>query len=258
VLGARGRRLGSFRGPASQIPRITPEFLAQERRALGESWFRQEYCCSFEALEGLVYHDFARCVVPQLPAPLSGQKVGGIDFGFRNPFAAVWGTLDRDDILWLTAEHYARGKPLNHHAQVLPRDVMRYADPAGAGEREELLCAGFRVRQGKNAVRPGIAAVSARLESGTLRILKSACPNLLSEAELYRYDDDTAAGPETPLSVYNHALDALRYLIPTLDARRLARPHGPSADDPPVVPKPRPSGVSPWSDLDDPMWSRIF
>jgi hypothetical protein len=49
--------------PAERCPRITPEFLAGERRALGESTFRQEYCCSFEALEGLVYPDFARCVV---------------------------------------------------------------------------------------------------------------------------------------------------------------------------------------------------
>jgi hypothetical protein len=49
--------------PAQRIARISPEFLASERRSLGESWFRQEYCCSFEALEGLVYPDFARCIV---------------------------------------------------------------------------------------------------------------------------------------------------------------------------------------------------
>jgi len=29
-----------------------------------------------------------------------GRSVGGIDFGFRTPFAAVWGTLDRDGVLW--------------------------------------------------------------------------------------------------------------------------------------------------------------
>jgi hypothetical protein len=36
---------------AEQCPRISEEFLAEERRALGERWFRQEYCC-----------DFAECV----------------------------------------------------------------------------------------------------------------------------------------------------------------------------------------------------
>jgi len=155
--------------PASRIPRISPAFLEQERRALGASWFRQEYCCSFEAMEGLVYPDFARCVVAAVPAGLCGKRVGGLDFGFRNPFAAVWGTLDGEGILWLTGEHYRRGKPLSYHADRLPRDVLWYADPAGAGERSELVCAGFTVRRGINAVRTGIAAVTARVETGRLR-----------------------------------------------------------------------------------------
>ena len=33
--------------PASECPRITPEFLEQERRALGEYHYRQEYQCEF-------------------------------------------------------------------------------------------------------------------------------------------------------------------------------------------------------------------
>lgn len=33
--------------PATQIARITPEFLAEERKSLGELWFSQEYMCKF-------------------------------------------------------------------------------------------------------------------------------------------------------------------------------------------------------------------
>lgn len=33
---------------ADQCPRITEEFLDEERRALGDRWFRQEYMCSWE------------------------------------------------------------------------------------------------------------------------------------------------------------------------------------------------------------------
>ena len=33
--------------PADRCPRITKEFLDQERRALGEWWFKQEYFCEF-------------------------------------------------------------------------------------------------------------------------------------------------------------------------------------------------------------------
>lgn len=34
--------------PASACPRISPAFLEEERRTLGEWWFRQEYECQFE------------------------------------------------------------------------------------------------------------------------------------------------------------------------------------------------------------------
>ena len=61
--------------PASQVPRITPEFLEEERRNLGESWYRQEYCCSFEALEGLVYPDFAKYVACEPGASATGVLV---------------------------------------------------------------------------------------------------------------------------------------------------------------------------------------
>jgi hypothetical protein len=33
--------------PAEQCPRIPAEFLAEERRNLGEWWFAQEYGCQF-------------------------------------------------------------------------------------------------------------------------------------------------------------------------------------------------------------------
>jgi hypothetical protein len=40
---------------AEQCPRIAAEFLAEERQALGERWFRQEYLCSFEDLVDAVF-----------------------------------------------------------------------------------------------------------------------------------------------------------------------------------------------------------
>jgi hypothetical protein len=57
------------------------------------------------------------------PAPQGRRRYGGIDFGWRNSFVAVWGTLDRDGVLWLTGEHYSRARPLSYHAERLPRDV---------------------------------------------------------------------------------------------------------------------------------------
>jgi hypothetical protein len=36
-----------FKIPAEQCPRISTDFLAEERRSMGQWWFRQEYDCDF-------------------------------------------------------------------------------------------------------------------------------------------------------------------------------------------------------------------
>jgi hypothetical protein len=40
---------------ADQVGRITPDFLEEERLALGERWWRQEYFCSFEEVIDAVF-----------------------------------------------------------------------------------------------------------------------------------------------------------------------------------------------------------
>lgn len=39
----------------ADCPRISAEFLAEERRSLPASWYRQEYECSFEDVEGAIF-----------------------------------------------------------------------------------------------------------------------------------------------------------------------------------------------------------
>ncbi len=213
------------RVPWQECPRISSDFIADETQSLGESWVRQEYECSFEALEGLVYPDFeAHCACDDWPER-EGRRVGGIDFGFRNPFCALWGVLGRDDVLWIGHERYLRDTPIHEHAAALPRDVMWYADPAGRTEINELTRAGLRVRRGPNAIQAGIAAVTARLRTGRLKVHRAACPSLLGEAQLYRYETgaDWHRSSEVPVDCHNHALAALRYLVSGLDAGFLAR-----------------------------------
>lgn len=64
AFGARGWFFDAFTGsdpwyrlkvPAIACPRISPEFLESERRALGERWYSQEYLCSFEDAQGQVF-----------------------------------------------------------------------------------------------------------------------------------------------------------------------------------------------------------
>jgi hypothetical protein len=206
-------------------PRIQADFIEEETRAMGESWVRQEYLCSFEALEGLVYPDFESLCAVSDCRQAQGKAVGGIDFGFRNPFCALWGFLDRDDVLWIVNERYLRETPIHEHAAALPRGVLWHADPSGRTETEELRRAGLLVRAGNNDIQAGIAAVTARIRTGRLKVSRDKCPNLLAEAQRYRYPTarDGQPNSEVPIDEHNHALAALRYLISRLDAGFFAR-----------------------------------
>ncbi len=225
--------------PWKECPRITEDFIAQEKRSMGASWVEQEYNCSFESLEGLVYPDFDRCAVDMCIH--TRPHVGGIDFGFRNPFAALWAYLDRDNVLWVLGERYEREKSIYEHAENLPGDVLYYADPAGAQEIAALRKMNFKVRKGCNDIRAGIAAIRARLETGRLKVIRHRCPNLFAEARLYRYPTKTdgRAESEVPLDENNHALAALRYLVSRLDdafikqyRRKTGRSQGAEEHDP--------------------------
>jgi hypothetical protein len=79
-------------------PRISAGFVADEERAMGKPWIRQEYECLFTALEGLVYPNFEQTATDVFN-PI-GKPRGGIDRGWRNPFArplSETGQEDRDE-----------------------------------------------------------------------------------------------------------------------------------------------------------------
>jgi hypothetical protein len=161
----------------------------------------------------------------------------------------VWGILDKDDVLWIGGERFGTETPLSEHAAVLPRNVFWHADPAGRTEIEELRIRGLNICKGVNDIRPGIAAVSARIRSGGSKVLP-ACVNLIQEARLYRYPSaqERELLGENPIDRHNHALAALRYLIATLD-RRPKLP--PEAAPPPKKP-------SFWERFhDDRLWTPI-
>ena len=65
-------------------PRITADFISEERRALGDAWVRQEYECEFTALEGLVYPDLELALVTGEQAAFAA--------GFSHPAALAAGS----------------------------------------------------------------------------------------------------------------------------------------------------------------------
>ena len=226
--------------------------------------------------EGLVYEDFADCIVEEAPEIQSGRNYGGIDFGFHNPFAAVYGFLDHDDVLWLTNLRYQAGCTLPAHAAALPKDQRRWwCDPAEPGLIRELRLGGHDCipcvhmpgkgagGEKKNPKLAGIDKVTERMRTGRLRIVRGECLDLLRELSMYCYDPEKQS--EDPLDKDNHACDALRYLCVGLDRGKSVRSAG--DDDSQVIAAEeasRAKGVAELKELkrqedpNDPSWWQDF
>ncbi len=156
--------------------------------------------------------------------------VGGIDFGFNHPFAAVWGHVNGDDVLWITGMRYVRQQTTPVHSAALPGGIRWYADPSQPGTIAELRNAGhdvipcvhLAVRGGAGSPRTpvlaGIDQVTERMRTGRLKILRAACKPLLRELALYHYPEDKMS--EEPVKENDHACDALRYLCVGMDRGR--------------------------------------
>ncbi len=151
-------------------------------------------------------------------------------FGFNHPFAAVWGHVDGDDVLWLTGMRYVRQATTPVHSAALPPGIRWFADPSQPGTIQELRNAGhdvipcvhLSVRGGagtpRTPVLSGIDQVTERMRTGRLKIVRGSCRPLLRELALYHYPDDKTS--EEPVKEDDHACDALRYLVVGMDRGR--------------------------------------
>jgi hypothetical protein len=213
---------------ADDCPRISKEFLEDERRgARSESWFLQEYHCSFESVEGLVYPGFADCV-SDLPSPWpEGRYFAGVDWGFHSPAAIVVAMKTRDDVLWLLQEVYGTrmtNEDLTRRACALADQypIERFwCDPAEPGSIEMFRRNNLPATEGMNRILPGIQAVTARINTGRWKVSR-AMKHTIAEAGLYRYPtpEERKILGENPIDQDNHGLAALRYVCCGIDRVR--------------------------------------
>jgi hypothetical protein len=65
--------------PATACPRIPPEFLEEERQALGDYWFSQEYLCQFRATNDAIFDfDLIQQAIDQDIQPLFSAAVARV------------------------------------------------------------------------------------------------------------------------------------------------------------------------------------
>jgi len=101
--------------PRDFLERLLRSYSAAERAARERG--------EFTALEGRVYPAFERRlhVVDPRPIPADWPRFMGIDFGARNPFAALSAAIDNLGRLHVYREHYQAQRPISWHALAMLR-----------------------------------------------------------------------------------------------------------------------------------------
>lgn len=215
-------------------PHLPRSYVRAVSREYVGLWYRRFILGEWVVAEGAVYDMFdpARHVVTGLPeGEWVAQDIGtGVDYGTRNPFAAVRLTLTNKGRLYVPGEW--GHDPASARRQLTDADFSRElrrwlgkrpagwvcVDPSAASFKVQLHRDGVpSITDADNAVVDGIRTVASLLGTDRL-VLHESAAGLLDELPGYSWDDKAAErGEDKPVKVADHFCDALRYVVATTE-----------------------------------------
>lgn len=227
LLGEPREGLEIIRARTTDNPTLPADYIDRLRREHGEGsmYWRQEVLGEYVAWEGLIFPQFSPDVHVAEP-PAIGEMVNvvcGVDWGWTAPGVMLVVGFDKNGSIWLLDEICERQRGMDWWVEQGKRlretfGVSRFAcDPSQPANIDMMVRSGIPAERGHNAILPGIAAIAARLEAGTLRV-SPRCVNLISELGMYcwRSRSDGSIREDEPEDANNHACDGLRYAIMAL------------------------------------------
>jgi PBSX family phage terminase large subunit len=217
-------RIKAFHWTIEDNPYLLPEYVENLKKSTPTGmWYDRAIKGLWVAAEGAIYESFNSSVhvIDPFPIPDSWERIGAIDLGFDNPFCHLWGAVDGDKRLYIYAEHYEAKKLLSYHANIIRAGgpISRIVRDHDAQEGAELAAHGIRTTPANKDVLQGIQRVAERLTvqgDGKPRLfIFKACKNLIREFPRYRWKVGKAK--EEPIKEDDHAMDALRYMVMSVD-----------------------------------------
>lgn len=170
-----------------------------------------------------------KIIVEPFAIPAFWPQIGGLDFGWDHPTAAVCLAWDRDaDIVYVTKDYRQRqATPIIHAAAVKPWGAtLPWAWPhdgnndTAAGENLakqyqaqdlKMLPENARFNDGSNSVEAGLMDMLDRMQTGRWKVF-STCSSWLEERRLYhRKDGKIVKERDDTISASRYALMCLRF-----------------------------------------------
>lgn len=242
-----------IKAPSTENHHLPEGYIESIMSTWSQERIDREINASWDAFEGMVYHEFRRDihVVRPFKIPDNWERHIRIDHGYRAPSAILLAAVSPDGDVYVYKEIYEREWLIRELILGDPREkkfglkdyikgtksfktakidpsTRRRTGKSGESDFDEYLrhwpSSLPSLQLARNDVQLGIDRVKSylkihpKLQRPMLYIFES-CSNLLEEISTYRYPElkPTEQGnkneKENPVKANDHALDALRYLI---------------------------------------------
>jgi hypothetical protein len=242
-------------------PWADKKYVQSLRKKFGENYAQQELDGLFISSSGLVYPLFDRFKHLKKPPSLNPDdypiRIIGADPGYGDPYACgVW-LRDKDRVWWLVDELYIPSAAITDDLIPWFAEMKKkwniqkiWVDKRRDSDAKLLRKNGFNAQpnlelyyeKSRLTILPMARCVETIMSEGRIRIHPD-CEWTIDEFENYSYPDREARNRgENPVDYKNHAMDAMRYAIVSIEGANYAGPGvlfstGPRGDYAPKKPK---------------------
>ncbi|MHB1681604.1 MAG: PBSX family phage terminase large subunit [Bacilli bacterium] len=223
---AKEKRILHLHFTMDDNPALSERVKDRFRRMFSGVFFKRYILGLWVLAEGAIYDMFRdeMHVVDELPGAFERYFVG-VDYGTTNPTVFLL-IGEHDKRYYVIREYYYNSREAGSQKTdgMYAQDMQEFladvsvtrilVDPSAASFIVQLRHDGIgSVVEADNDVLPGIANVGTALSNKQLLIHRS-CTNLIREFGAYVWDDKAQLrGEDKPLKQFDHAMDALRYVV---------------------------------------------
>ena len=206
---------------------ILTEQMIERTKAMYSGVFYDRYIRGLWVIaEGIIYPMFGKDTIVPTTERRYTRYVVSMDYGIQNPTAMLlWGFCD--GVWYQVNEYYHSGREtarqktdqeyyedLERLAGELPVDCL-IVDPSATSfialvkQRRR-----FKVRKARNDVIEGIQKTASAIQQGKIKV-NDCCKRTIKEYGLYSWDQK--ADEDRPIKDNDHAMDATRYFVSTMN-----------------------------------------
>lgn len=218
VLDTPNEDMASFQSNYKMNPFLSKEYIEQLEglAEIDENYYRIYALGEWGVLQNLIYSNWD--VVNKMPEDYD-EVIYGLDFGYVNPTVLLEIRIKENEI-WVKEiiyqSHLTNAELIDLLKEKIDRNVSIYADSAEPQRIEEIYQAGFNVYPSEKNVQFGIN----RVKQYKLHILEDSV-NLIKEIRSYKWKEDKEGRIlEEPVKFNDHAMDAMRYALASLQNRK--------------------------------------